>query len=1608
MADELVDFESFAGGGTSSTDSSSLGSGKGKPPAKQLLTLDEFAGQPPEPSAHERVFSTTLKGLKATGGEAASLADFVLSMPGFLISTGAEIGGTIQAAARGVPLTADPRQLNPVTAYTVGRESGRMVGEPLMNPVKKVLDLFKSGEAYEQAKTTQGMSKLMEGLETAGKWVENRTGGKVSRDSIPMFVDTLMSGSVGLAKPKTEFQRLQENVRKQAQTMRVQQEAEAKARELSPEEFAARVPVQQQINDMLAIRSPAEQARIERQRRADIKAAFRAPAEGSDYGSIEESQFRADERMRNSQDFEASLARQRAAEDTSVPLDTEAMPKKPERIGQAEILRILQKPGHERTAEDLITLREVRKQGGKMDPTVAALMASAGIGATVGATLDDDHLRGAFLGAATAGTPLAMLKMLGAGGVRSSFRQAGAVKGPGGMWHPEAVERLAEPLKSSLARNVAMDGIPLREHTSEAVGADGLRHIQSIDQWSDRAIRNYLNKYAGTERDPLKDVEIPTGEGLHRWEEILDAVVKGTKAKDTPVTSHVDLKTGRDPIDAIAERFPEEMIWNIPEASPRVGGADIQASHALTSYLSHVGDYLRQNVKPEDLQRYDLVRAVKETAENDKRVAKQMEKAAAASTKDLPVYKAYPNGYKWVELKLPEKLTEEQAKQVKHYEDVNWPSERVPDPDLADENPYVAVDVKGKPIENSFTNDLAVGKTPEEAWLAGRLAEEGNQMGHCAGGYCPSVASGESRIFSLRDEKGRSHVTVEVTPGSQTSRAGEFLAQDRNSKVLHEFLQQRETKDAAEFLRDKYPELFQEMQQLPGDITQIKGKQNRAPNKEYLPFVQDFVRSGKWGEVEDLEHTGLQSLDYRLRQHNRAEGNSQPVAAGLVERAKQRFGDQRFVTPEEFQKFIDEDKGGSLDFTPKGQRGFIDQNVVIGLTGLGLGGIAGWAMSDDPSGALLGALAGASLGLPGARARLVAIAKAADFGLGSLSTRIGNLSPALKMRAREYERRVLQESNDTLHRVVPLMKELHKLPKAQQAELERAILTNDPKRIGELMQGNAPLVAAWRETRNVLRELGEKLQGHGRFKTMLEDYFPRLVKDVEGLKAALGTPERTRLEQALAEGDKRAIKARGTPMTDVERSAIINREIQGFRRAKGYQPGFAKQRGVDEITAKLQPFYHTASESLYAYIRGSIQDLEMARFFGRDLVQTESGATRYTNLEASIGNLVGRELSAGKITHAQAQELIGMLQARFQSGERSPNRLIQEVRNLGNMGLLGNVVSAATQMSDTAMALYAQDMRATLTAVARQLSGREKITARDFGLADHISEEFVSTTKTADWLNRLFKYSGFSAIDRFGKTTQLNAAHARAERLARTAGGVKQLEAEYGKMFGDEFPAFIRDLKSGQLTERVRAYMFSELADMQPISKLEMPEAYLRHPNGRLVYMLKTFMLKQLDVIRRDSYNEIKKGNVAKGIKNLTEYALILGISGATTQMVQDWLMGRDVHFGAYDVMEQMLRTFGWGQYVRDKVVQGHPAEALMGMAAPPYKIMDDIIRRDPRAVQYIPIIGKMYYSWELGGKEAAEISRKRGTGEDLSEEAKDYQRRRREKAAERRANAGR
>jgi hypothetical protein len=161
----------------------------------------------------------------------------------------------------------------------------------------------------------------------------------------------------------------------------------------------------------------------------------------------------------------------------------------------------------------------------------------------------------------------------------------------------------------------------------------------------------------------------------------------------------------------------------------------------------------------------------------------------------------------------------------------------------------------------------------------GQFAAESDAMGHSVRGYEPpdkggsdyyglggfkAIQSGEAKVYSLRDEKGQPHVTIEVEANPQPYPvSGEAFAMlDPQMKAQyrqHVMEWRRRNPEIEELTDDDVAQALREAGVPPmGDrITQIKGKGNGAPAEKYLPFIQDFVKSGNWSEIDDLQNTGL-------------------------------------------------------------------------------------------------------------------------------------------------------------------------------------------------------------------------------------------------------------------------------------------------------------------------------------------------------------------------------------------------------------------------------------------------------------------------------------------------------------------------------------------------------------------------------------------------------------------------------------------------------------------------------------------------------------------------------------------------------------------------------
>ena len=418
----------------------------------------------------------------------------------------------------------------------------------------------------------------------------------------------------------------------------------------------------------------------------------------------------------------------------------------------------------------------------------------------------------------------------------SMAAQRGVIKAPGGNWLAGSVEDALRGLKPRI-RTEGVNG-----HTADNVATD-----QALNSWIDKQLTRYVKNDMATPNDPVRALAergvlhmqmpenqlpadlIPEGivnarkragfpehgmgvsPGAQDWELRSDAFIRSDRAGDLLKEAQekgYDRTLNQNPWLA---KVPAETPVNATEGSNRMVGLE----------LDHLIDELRNATNPasglpldlqlkySSLNQVSVPQAVERVAAiNAWRAAQKAEAdAARAMNPATHVFKEYaennPKGFKWVELKSP---------------------------------------------DSPGGSELAEGrlKSKDYTALQDALKYEGDTMGHCVGGYCDDVASGASRIYSLRSGKGQPHVTVEVKPkGAVFSDVAKHIGREEAGRLLDQGVTLSEMiKGIPDF---KYPE----------SIIQIKGKGNKPPADEYLPYVQDFVKSGKWSDVGDLQNTGL-------------------------------------------------------------------------------------------------------------------------------------------------------------------------------------------------------------------------------------------------------------------------------------------------------------------------------------------------------------------------------------------------------------------------------------------------------------------------------------------------------------------------------------------------------------------------------------------------------------------------------------------------------------------------------------------------------------------------------------------------------------------------------
>ena len=630
------------------------------------------------------------------------------------------------------------------------------------------------------------------------------------------------------------------------------------------------------------------------------------------------------------------------------------------------------------------------------------------------------------------------------------------------------------------------------------------------------------------------------------------------------------------------------------------------------------------------------------------------------------------------------------------------------------------------------------------------------------------------------------------------------------------------------------------------------------------------------------------------------------------------------------------------------------------------------------------------------------IANAKDLAnqvIEPLSSQVGKISPKLKGELRKLEFNIGRESSKRVEKSKPFVEKLQQLKKkdsktynqlsqmlfngAAQDVNARDKLLKDLKMFEEFQDVQVALNEIYQDAEVVGMKAGGNKQY---FMGYLQEYFPRMVQDYEGLKKHYGQDENLSVfEQEIAAREKE----NGAKLSEHEKGILLESFIKGdmHQRVGTARPKSTMSRRTDAIEPNALKFYKSPEQSLPAYLENMTTAIETKKFLGINDMLVEDGRERVPGRMATV---IKEEYDAGRMDAEKERRLRSLIKSRF-GVKDAQNSIIGGAKNLGYLATMGNIGSAITQFGDFSYSVIQNGFLPTV----RAATGKKIFRMEDLGInRDQVTIEAQdgaqALKKSVDFV---FKAVGLTKLDRFAKETNINAAFQKAKRMARGK-QAKVLRAKVASQMDNNVPAmrngkptglgevdqFMLDLKKGNASDLVGLYLFNQLSEIAPISMSEMPPSYAKNPNLRIMWMLKSYTVKQLNFMREQSFSKIasgEKAQVIEGLQNLIKIGTVMMAANATADTLKDFIFGREIDSG--DIMiDNILRIFGLSRYVTRKAAK-NPKDALVDFFLPPQANIANDLWKDAlgareldelRTLKYVPFVGKFLYWHEGRGKE--------------------------------------
>jgi hypothetical protein len=511
----------------------------------------------------------------------------------------------------------------------------------------------------------------------------------------------------------------------------------------------------------------------------------------------------------------------------------------------------------------------------------------------------------------------------------------------------------------------------------------------------------------------------------------------------------------------------------------------------------------------------------------------------------------------------------------------------------------------------------------------------------------------------------------------------------------------------------------------------------------------------------------------------------------------------------------------------------------------------------------------------------------------------------------------------------------------------------------------------------------------------IKDYFPRQLINYNEFRKALGKQEQAAADQAI----KRAQNASETPLTPQEISDVVNNFISQSR-AGGGKPGFLKPRTIQTIDSNISKFYEPWDVALENYLRKVTNDVTNRAYFGK--FTPEEGAV-FNPENGHFGKVIAEEIAAGRLVGRGQDIVIDNLMDRFKM-ERTRSDLMSDIgakiRFAQTAGFLGQLSTAVAQYGDVFQQLLHYG---PIDTVKGNLNRRVKL--RDFGLHEGNVEtsQFSRRRGLVDKAGELVVKFGVGLSDQFNKggTANVIARHFADVVREPDSAAFDSLRRKYEQRFPDQWPDMLKELSTKEFQDgniknlpNAQAFLYNEMADVYPINPSGMAQGYnAAHPLAKPFWGLKSYMIKQLDIMRDRGYEKLKEPSTrGEGLAYLAAYAAIVAAGqNFAISWFRDKLANRDTETADYFV-GGMLQPFGLSRYTITQMRKGEYGKALAEQLLPALTLAKEATsdlaltrdmlagRRDKKtgertvknlsdlleqseSVKHFPVIGSIYYN---------------------------------------------